>query len=173
MIALVTSDNHRHKTACRLRAAGLKFGLSRTVIIGSTRAGIGKMQSRPFPAVSHFDRLTTTWYHPKPGDKPNVRCDENSDFCALRDIKEGDELTVDTNTYSDHSPSKPIRAKGSVLKKTKLGIAIDFEASQTESHSAGRLAALSFCVGDGRNLVAPGLPARISAMLVPAAAPRS
>jgi hypothetical protein len=70
---------------------------------------------------SHFDRLTTSWYlnDPKPGQKPNVRCNENYDFWALRDIRLGEELTVDSNTYSDHAMSKPTRAKRSVAKKPK------------------------------------------------------
>jgi hypothetical protein len=70
-----------------------------------------------------FDCLTTSWYlnDPKPGDRPNVRCDENYDFLALRDIKEGEELTVDSTTYSDHAVSKPIKTKGSVRKKIKKG----------------------------------------------------
>jgi hypothetical protein len=51
----------------------------------------------------NFNRLTMSWYinEPKPGDKPNVRCvNETYDFCALRDIRAGEELTVDYLTYS-------------------------------------------------------------------------
>ena len=56
----------------------------------------------------HFHRLTMSWYlnDPPKGQKPNVECDENYEFRALRDIKLGDELTVDSHTYSDHAESK-------------------------------------------------------------------
>lgn len=51
---------------------------------------------------THFQRLTMSWYlnEPKPGEKPNVRCDENYEFIALRNIRNGEELTVDSTTYS-------------------------------------------------------------------------
>jgi uncharacterized protein len=47
-----------------------------------------------------FNRLTPSWYlnHSK---KPNVRCDENYDFVALRNIKPGEELTADYSAYSE------------------------------------------------------------------------
>lgn len=69
----------------------------------------------------HFDCLTMSWYlnDPAPGGKPNVRCDENYDFWALRDIKEGKELTVDSRTYSDHATTKPARLKASKSKIRK------------------------------------------------------
>jgi hypothetical protein len=56
----------------------------------------------------HFNRLTMSWYlnDPKPGEKPNVRCDEAFEFYALRDIKRGEELTVDSTAYSDHAKRK-------------------------------------------------------------------
>jgi hypothetical protein len=62
-----------------------------------------------FGCPRHFDALTVSWYlnDPKPGEKPNVRCDENYEFWALREIKEGEELTVESTTYSDHAMSKP------------------------------------------------------------------
>src|ERR1700682_2471921 len=45
----------------------------------------------------NFNVMTVSWYlnHSK---KPNVRCDENFDFFALRDVKAGEELTVDYDT---------------------------------------------------------------------------
>jgi hypothetical protein len=69
----------------------------------------------------HFDRLTVSWYlnDPRPGEKPNVRGDENYDFWALRDIKAGEELTVDSRTYSDHAASTPASPKASKSKKRK------------------------------------------------------
>ncbi len=70
----------------------------------------------------HFQCLTMSWYlnDPKLGEKPNVWCDPERDyeFLALRNIKEGEELTVDSNTYSDHARFSPMRAKGSSRRKT-------------------------------------------------------
>ncbi len=47
-----------------------------------------------------FNRLTPSWYlnHSK---TPNVHCDRNYDFTALRTINRGEELTVDYSTYSE------------------------------------------------------------------------
>ena len=49
-----------------------------------------------------FNRLTVAWYlnEPKKGDRPNVGCTDSYDFYALRNIKPGEELTVDYSTYS-------------------------------------------------------------------------
>jgi hypothetical protein len=58
----------------------------------------------------NFDRLTMSWYlnDPRKREKPNVWCDENYDFRALRNIKQGEELTVNSEAYSDHaSLSRP------------------------------------------------------------------
>jgi hypothetical protein len=74
----------------------------------------------------NFHRLTMSWYinDPLPGKKPNVRCDENYDFWALRDINEGDELTVDSRTYSDHAKHTALSARhGPHGKKTTKGTA--------------------------------------------------
>jgi SET domain-containing protein len=48
---------------------------------------------------SNFNLLTPAWYlnHSK---KPNVACDKEYEFYTLRDIKRGEELTVDYATYS-------------------------------------------------------------------------
>lgn len=54
----------------------------------------------------NFNRLTVAWYlnEPAPGEEPNVRCvRETLDFFALRDIKKGEELTVDYSAYGDFS----------------------------------------------------------------------
>jgi SET domain-containing protein len=50
-----------------------------------------------------FNRLTVAWYlnRPKAGAKPNVGCREDYTFYALRDIKPGEELTVDYRTFSE------------------------------------------------------------------------
>lgn len=47
-----------------------------------------------------FNRLTPSWYL-NSSKTPNVRCDENYDFVALRAIRPGEELTADYSTYSE------------------------------------------------------------------------
>jgi uncharacterized protein len=61
-----------------------------------------------FGVPRHFHRLTMSWYlnDPRKGKKPNVVCDENYDFRASRNIKRGEELTVDSRTYSDHPKAR-------------------------------------------------------------------
>lgn len=48
----------------------------------------------------NFNRLTVSWYVNCSRD-PNVRCDMDYNFFALRDIDRGEELTVDYSTYSE------------------------------------------------------------------------
>ncbi|MGO8731437.1 MAG: FRG domain-containing protein [Terriglobia bacterium] len=48
----------------------------------------------------NFDRLTPAWYVNE-SKTPNVFCDENYDFIALRQIQPGEELTADYSKYSD------------------------------------------------------------------------
>jgi SET domain-containing protein len=50
----------------------------------------------------NFNNLNVGWYLNESKYNPNVRCDENYDFYALRDIKKDDELTVDYSTFSDY-----------------------------------------------------------------------
>jgi len=47
-----------------------------------------------------FNVLTVAWYF-NDSKNPNVGCNPNYDFFALRDIKKGEELTADYGTYSD------------------------------------------------------------------------
>jgi hypothetical protein len=47
-----------------------------------------------------FNRLTPSWYLNN-SKTPNVRCDGNYDFVALRTITPGEELTADYSTYSE------------------------------------------------------------------------
>jgi SET domain len=47
-----------------------------------------------------FNLLTPAWYL-NCSRRPNVGCDKNYDFYALRDIKKGTELTVDYKTFSE------------------------------------------------------------------------
>lgn len=46
-----------------------------------------------------FNYLSPGWYLNN-SPRPNVRCDENLDFIAIRDIRTGEELTADYSTYS-------------------------------------------------------------------------
>lgn len=48
----------------------------------------------------NFNLLTPAWYL-NHSDKPNIGCDKLYNFFALRDIKKGEELTVDYRKYSD------------------------------------------------------------------------
>jgi hypothetical protein len=50
-----------------------------------------------------FNNLTVAWYinEPPKGQEPNVVCGDEYDFFAARDIRVGEELTVDYSTYSD------------------------------------------------------------------------
>jgi len=47
-----------------------------------------------------FDALTPAWYL-NHSNQPNLAADRSYRFYALRDIREGEELTVDYNTYSE------------------------------------------------------------------------
>lgn len=46
-----------------------------------------------------FNSLGPAWYL-NDSRRPNVKCNENLDFIAIRDIQTGDELTADYTTYS-------------------------------------------------------------------------
>jgi hypothetical protein len=48
----------------------------------------------------NFNKLTPAWYLNE-SSTPNVACDEEYRFYATREIKEGEELTVNYDTYSD------------------------------------------------------------------------
>jgi SET domain-containing protein len=45
--------------------------------------------------------LTPAWFLNE-SKKPNTRCDDNYDFYTLREIRPGEELTVDYETFSDY-----------------------------------------------------------------------
>jgi hypothetical protein len=49
-----------------------------------------------------FNNLTVSWYlnQPLAGQEPNVICGGDYDFFASRDIRAGEELTVDYSTFS-------------------------------------------------------------------------
>jgi hypothetical protein len=50
-----------------------------------------------------FNRLTPAWFlnDARRGKKPNVGCREDYTFYALRNIRPGEELTVDYRAYSE------------------------------------------------------------------------
>jgi len=50
-----------------------------------------------------FNQLTPAWYLNNSKKTPNVRCDANYDFFALRDIKAGEELTAHYSKYSENA----------------------------------------------------------------------
>jgi SET domain-containing protein len=59
----------------------------------------------------NLNDLTVSWYL-NHSDKPNVVCDSEYRFFALRDIREGEELTVDYRTYTDSAiPGGPAASK--------------------------------------------------------------
>ena len=49
-----------------------------------------------------FNRITPAWFI-KDSKSPNLRCDEDYDFYAIRDIGVDEELTVDYSSFSDGS----------------------------------------------------------------------
>jgi hypothetical protein len=52
---------------------------------------------------TNFNSLTVSWYL-NHSNEPNVGCDKQFDFFALRDIEPGEELTADYSSYSDPPP---------------------------------------------------------------------
>jgi len=52
-----------------------------------------------------FNELTPAWYLNESAS-PNVGCDSEYRFFAIRDIKKGEELTVDYDLYSDRPNSQ-------------------------------------------------------------------
>lgn len=60
-------------------------------------------RGQTYRCPTNFNLMTISWYvnEPRSGEKPNVRCGRNDLFYALRDIKAGEELTVDYKTYNE------------------------------------------------------------------------
>jgi SET domain-containing protein len=56
-------------------------------------------KGRVYGCPRNFNSLTVAWFL-NSSPCPNVRCDRNYRFFALRDIKQGAELTVDYATYN-------------------------------------------------------------------------
>lgn len=60
----------------------------------------GVLQDGRYGCPPSFNQLTPAWYLNDSKTDPNVRCDANYDFFALRDIKTGEELRADYSKYS-------------------------------------------------------------------------
>jgi hypothetical protein len=58
---------------------------------------------KAFLAPPNFNRMPTSWFL-NDSKTPNVRCDSEFRFFALRDIEPDEELTVDYDTYSERPP---------------------------------------------------------------------
>ena len=65
-----------------------------------------RVHDKKYGCPRSFNRLTVAWYlnQPKSGQRPNVGCRRDYTFYALRDIRPGEELTVDYRTFSDSPP---------------------------------------------------------------------
>jgi SET domain-containing protein len=57
-------------------------------------------RSDSYGCPSNFNDLTVSWYL-NHSETPNVECDQEYRFFALRNIREGEELTVDYRTFSE------------------------------------------------------------------------
>jgi hypothetical protein len=60
----------------------------------------GVLRGGRYATPINFNSIGPGWYLNCSSD-PNVRCDENLDFIAIRDISTGEELSADYATYSD------------------------------------------------------------------------
>jgi SET domain-containing protein len=52
--------------------------------------------------IVSFNNLNVGWYLNESKDDPNVGCDDNYEFYALRDIKKGEELTMDYSSFCEY-----------------------------------------------------------------------
>jgi hypothetical protein len=59
-----------------------------------------KNNGKKYGCPRNFNLLTLSWYLNE-SKNPNVQCDNNYRFFASRDIKAGEELTVNYSTYSE------------------------------------------------------------------------
>jgi SET domain-containing protein len=64
-----------------------------------------KNKGETYGCPKSFNLMTIAWYlnHSK---TPNVGCDQDYAFYALRDIKKGEELAADYQTYNEFSNAK-------------------------------------------------------------------
>ncbi len=63
----------------------------------------GVLRDGKWCVPTSFNKLTPGWYLNCSKDNPNMACDNELEFYALRDIEKGEELTVDYRTYSDYT----------------------------------------------------------------------
>ena len=59
-----------------------------------------KDKGAKYGCPTNFNQLTMAWYM-NHSDTPNVDIDENYDFRTLRDIEDGEELTINYKTFSE------------------------------------------------------------------------
>jgi hypothetical protein len=57
-------------------------------------------KGRRYGCPTNFNRLTVAWYL-NSSEHPNVVCGKDYRFFAKRDIRAGEELTVDYSTYNE------------------------------------------------------------------------
>lgn len=60
----------------------------------------GVLRGKAYGCPRNFNLLTLAWYL-NHSARPNVRCDEDYRFVAVRNIRRGEELTVDYRTFSE------------------------------------------------------------------------
>jgi FRG domain/SET domain len=63
-------------------------------------ADFGVLRDGRYATPTNFNSIGPGWYL-NFSRRPNVRCDENLDFIAVRDIRAGEELTANYDEYSD------------------------------------------------------------------------
>jgi len=69
-----------------------------------------KNKGTKYGCPRNFNLLTLSWYLNE-SKNPNVRCDKDYKFFALRDIKAGEELTVDYSAYSESPKANRYKVK--------------------------------------------------------------
>ena len=67
-----------------------------------------------------FNNLTVSWYLNE-SKKPNVGCDKNYNFYALRDIKTGEELTADYSTYNEFASQQLLATSQTSTSNSQRG----------------------------------------------------
>jgi hypothetical protein len=58
------------------------------------------IKGNKYGCPDNFNNLTVAWYL-NDSKKPNVRFDREYDFFALKNIKKGEELTINYSSYND------------------------------------------------------------------------
>jgi len=60
------------------------------------------IKGNKYYCIDSFNNLNVCWYLNESKDDPNVGCDDNYEFYALRDIKKGEELTMDYSSFCEY-----------------------------------------------------------------------